>query len=54
MGGDRNIERGELLAQTAEIVAAYVANNALGPHDVPGFIHSVFDKLASLAAELVL
>jgi predicted transcriptional regulator len=49
MADDKSIERGELLALTAEIVAAHVGNNAVGGGEVGTLIQSVFDTLQQLA-----
>jgi predicted transcriptional regulator len=49
MNEERDINRGEVLALTAEIVSAHVANNAIGQADVPDLIQSVFGKLTELA-----
>jgi predicted transcriptional regulator len=48
---DEQIDRSELLALTAEIVAAHVGNNALGGVEVARLIRSVFDTLGRLAAD---
>jgi predicted transcriptional regulator len=48
---DEQIERGELLALTAEIVAAHAGNNAVAGAEVVGLIQSVFDTLCRLAAD---
>ena len=37
--------RGDLLARTAEIVAAHLSNNTTESGEVPVLIQSVFDKL---------
>jgi predicted transcriptional regulator len=50
MPEDKSIDRGELLALTAEIVAAHVGNNAVAHTDVGALIQSVFDTLDGLAA----
>ena len=50
MPEDKSIDRGELLALTAEIVAAHVGNNAVAGSDVAALIQSVFDTLSGLAA----
>ena len=42
-------ERGELLALTAEIVGAYLGNNAIDAGNVPDVIGAVFAKLTELA-----
>jgi predicted transcriptional regulator len=46
---EESIDRGELLALTAEIVAAHVANNAIAGAEVGALIQSVFDTLRGLA-----
>ena len=51
MPDDKSIDRSELLALTAEIVAAHVGNNAVAGADVAGLIQSVFDTLRGLAAD---
>jgi predicted transcriptional regulator len=51
MADDQSIDRGELLALTAEIVAALVGNNAVAGADVGGLIKSVFDTLRGLATD---
>jgi predicted transcriptional regulator len=48
---DEQIERSELLALTAEIVAAHVGNNAVAGAEVAGLIQSVFDTLGRLASD---
>jgi predicted transcriptional regulator len=45
------LDRGEVLALTAEIVAAHVGNNAIAGADVGGLIQSVFDTLRGLATD---
>ena len=45
MAKAQNIDRGELLAFTAEIVAAHVGTNAVAGSEVGGLIKSVFDTL---------
>ena len=45
------IDRSELLALTAEIVAAHVGNNAVAGADVGALIQSVFDTLSGLATD---
>jgi predicted transcriptional regulator len=47
----RAIERGELLAHTAEIVAAHVGNNAVGGGEIGALIQSVFETLRGLASD---
>ena len=51
MPEDQTIDRSELLALTAEIVAAHVGNNAVAGADVGGLIQSVFDTLRGLATD---
>ena len=51
MAEDQSIDRGELLALTAEIVAAHVGNNAVAGTDLGGLIQSVFDTLRGLASD---
>ena len=51
MPDDKSIDRSELLALTAEIVAAHVGNNAVAGADVSGLIQSVFDTLRGLAMD---
>ena len=51
MPDDKSIDRSELLALTAEIVAAHVGNNAVAGADVSGLIQSVFDTLRGLASD---
>ncbi len=41
---------GGLLALTSDIVAAYVANNAVPSADLPGLIETVFSTLSGLGA----
>jgi len=50
MAEEQTISRGEILALTAEIVSAHVANNAVGQTDMPEFIQSVFGKLTEIAS----
>jgi predicted transcriptional regulator len=50
MTEDQAISRGELLALTAEIVSAHVANNSVGQGDVPELIQSIYGKLTELAS----
>ena len=51
MPDDKSIDRSELLALTAEIVAAHVGNNAVAGADMSGLIQSVFDTLRGLASD---
>lgn len=48
---ETSIDRNELLALTAEIVSAYVGNNALDTGAVPEVIAAVFTKLNELATD---
>jgi predicted transcriptional regulator len=43
--------RGELLAHTAEVVAAHLSNSMMTSSEVAGLIQSVFDKLLALTRE---
>ena len=52
MPEDEPIERGELLALTAEIVAAHVGRNAVARADLPSLIQSVFETLHGLATDV--
>ena len=49
MTEEQEISRGELLALTAEVVSAHLANNAVVQNDVPELIHAVFTKMSELA-----
>jgi predicted transcriptional regulator len=51
MTEDQKVSRSELLALTGEIVAAHVANNAVGVADLPPLIQAVFDRLGMLAGD---
>jgi hypothetical protein len=51
MAAHHSIDRGEILARTAEIVAAHVANNAVAGGEVGALIQSVFDTLPGLATD---
>ena len=51
MPEEESIDRGELLALTAEIVAAHVGNNAVAGGEVGALIQSVFDTLRRLATD---
>ncbi len=51
MEQEAKMERGELLALTAEIVAAHVGNNGVDPAKLGDFIGSVFATLSELAGE---
>ena len=51
MDNETSIDRNELLALTAEIVSAYVGNNALDTGAVPGMIGAVFAKLTELSTD---
>lgn len=41
----------DLLSQAADIVAAYVSNNAISAADLPGLLTTVHEKLGELASE---
>ena len=49
MPDENSINRGELLALTAEIVSAHAANNNVARADVGALIQSVFDTMNRLA-----
>lgn len=51
MDNETSIDRNELLALTAEIVSAYIGNNALDPGTVPDMIGAVFAKLTELSTD---
>jgi predicted transcriptional regulator len=51
MAEDQGIDRGELLALTAEVVAAHVGNSAVAGTEVGALIQSVFDTLRGLATD---
>jgi len=51
MAEDQNIDRGEILALTAEIVSAHVGNNAIAGTEVGALIQSVFETLRGLASD---
>ncbi len=51
MEQEAKMERGELLALTAEIVSAHVGNNGVDPAKLGDFIGSVFATLSELAGE---
>jgi predicted transcriptional regulator len=51
MPEDQSVKRGELLALTAEIVAAHVGNNAIAGTEVGALIQSVFDTLRGLGSD---
>lgn len=51
MADHQGIDRGELLALTAEIVAAHVGNNAIAGPEVDALIQSVFETLRGLATD---
>jgi predicted transcriptional regulator len=49
MSETQQIDKGELLALTSEIVSSHIANNSVEKGDVTDLIQSVFNKLADLA-----
>ena len=51
MDNETSIDRNELLALMAEIVSAYVGNNALDTGAVPDVIGAVFAKLTELSTD---
>ncbi len=51
MDTETSIDRSDLLALTAEIVSAYVGNNALDAGGVPEMIGAVFAKLTELSTD---
>jgi predicted transcriptional regulator len=51
MPEDQSIDRAELLALTAEIIAAHVSNNAVAGNEVGALIQSVFDTLRGLGTD---
>ena len=51
MDNETTIDRNELLALTAEIVSAYVGNNALDTGAVTSVIGAVFAKLTELSTD---
>ena len=51
MPEDKSVDRSEILALTAEIVAAHVGNNVFVGAEVAGLIQSVFDTLGRLASD---
>ena len=48
MTEEQNINRGDLLALTVEIVAAHRSNNAVGQKDVASLIQTIWDTLSAL------
>ncbi len=46
----QEIDKGELLALTSEIVSSHVANNPVAMGDLPNLIESVYGKLNDLSA----
>jgi predicted transcriptional regulator len=51
MAADQSLDRGELVALAAEIVAAHVGNNAVAGNEVGALIQLVFDTLQGLASD---
>ena len=51
MSEDKSVGMSEILALTAEIVAAHVGNNAVAGADVAVLIQSVFDTLRGLGSD---
>jgi predicted transcriptional regulator len=50
---DNQSSQAELLALTADIVAAHFANNTVAPSEVPAVIQSVYATLAGLGSPVV-
>lgn len=48
---NENISKLDLLTQAADIVAAYVSNNAISAADLPALLTTVHNKLGELADE---
>ncbi len=48
---NENISKLDLLTQAADIVAAYVSNNAISASDLPSLLTTVHQKLGELAVE---
>lgn len=48
---NENISKLDLLSQAADIVAAYVSNNAISASDLPALLTTVHQKLGELAVE---
>jgi predicted transcriptional regulator len=51
MPEDKSVDRSEILALTAEIVAAHVGNNAVAGAEVGTLIQSIFDTLRGLGSD---
>lgn len=51
MDTTENISKLDLLTQAADIVAAYVSNNAISAADLPSLLTTVHQKLGELAVE---
>ena len=47
----QSVSKLDLLSQAADIVAAYVSNNAISAADLPGLLTTVHQKLGELASE---
>jgi len=46
-----NVDRGEILTLTSEIVSSHVANNSVAMADLPHLIEQVFQTLSKLGGE---
>ena len=46
---DNEIPKVDILAQTSDIVSAYVSNNAISASDLPALLTSVYSQLEKLA-----
>lgn len=47
---ENNSNNQEIVELTADLVAAYVSNNSIGPSDLPGFISSIYASIMGLSA----
>ncbi len=48
---DEKMAQSELVHLTADVVSAYVSNNAVGADDLPGLIGDVFEALSKAAVK---
>lgn len=53
MDATEDISKLDLLSQAADIVAAYVSNNAISASDLPSLLTTVHEKLGELAHDVV-
>ena len=49
MSEEETVEKGELLALSADVVSSYVGNNTVQPDQVTDMLRSVFETLTSLS-----